>query len=324
MDSVQTCYGKSFVMMKLMKKDASSGEWKQAFYYSKTCFTKYVIMQDFSSNVIFGLSIFEVETQCKTAGETTTVKPEDEGDSDLKGAIVMCNFEAADINEPCEGQFKIVTNKMIKLPWNKNGKDKMKKKKKGSKKLSSPSPGAEPAVTPNEAPPLSPAESSPFPKPLVQSIGPSSIAKSRTIIEEKPVAPSLATSVSSPESAPVVSREVLPSPAVQTEPSASVEVESPSIIEEEPFIAPEMAKTEMTKMEMEKTWTFICEGEWKPYGSAYYECVGKKQEFADFGFTFKSTKSCIGTFGATMFEGKKDEYKICNGQSTFYDGVYFY
>eukprot|EP00210_Caulerpa_lentillifera_P002268 g2178.t1 len=462
MNTVQTCYGKSFVMMKWMKKDASSGEWKKTFFYSKTCFPKYIIKQE-DSSYISGTN-YEITTHCETTSETTTVKPEDEHDSDLEGAIVTCNCEAADINKPCEGRLKIVTNKMMKPPANKNGKDKKKKKekkkkKKGSKKGSSPSPSpspaTEPEVTPSEAPPLSPAESSSSPKPLEQSISPS-IAKPPTTIEEKPVAPPLATPVSSPESVvpppatpvsspesspdasleeipvsspepvaiasveaipvsspesvvpppatpfsspesspdasleeipvsspepvaiasveaipvsspesvvpppatpvsspesspdasleeipvsspepvapplatpvyppdttPSVSPEVLPSPAVQTEPSTSVEVESPSTIEEEPFIAPEMAKTEMTKMEMEKTWTFICDGEWKPYGSAYYECVGKKQEIIE-SYYYNSSKNCTGMFGTGMFEGKKGGYKICSGKSDFHEVV---
>lgn len=76
MDTVQLCQGKSFVTMKSMKKDAVTGEWKKAFFYSKTCFSKYIIaMKQLPPTPV--ADRFEVYTHCEVASHTVVTRQEE-------------------------------------------------------------------------------------------------------------------------------------------------------------------------------------------------------------------------------------------------------
>lgn len=76
MDTVQLCKGKSFVMMKSMKKDAVTGEWKKAFFFSKTCFSKYIIaMKKLPPTP--GADHFEVATHCEVASHTVVTRQDE-------------------------------------------------------------------------------------------------------------------------------------------------------------------------------------------------------------------------------------------------------
>jgi len=69
---------------------------------------------------------------------------------------------------------------------------------------------------------------------------------------------------------------------------------------------------------MKKKWTFICDGKWIPYGGAFYECEGIKQEYKEMDYyNYHSSKNCTGTYGASMFKEISGGFTMCNGKSSF-------
>lgn len=65
-------------------------------------------------------------------------------------------------------------------------------------------------------------------------------------------------------------------------------------------------------------WTFICDGKWVPFGKAFYECEGIKQEYSERGYcNYHDSRNCTGIFGASMFKEESGGYELCNGMNSF-------
>lgn len=272
----------------------------------------------------------------------------------LEGATVTCNCEEAEIDEPCEGRFKIVMKKAMKPPENKKrpyvqerrkaraAKRTAKTKVETAIETEAPVPPSTPAVMePTTEPhavittaPEAAISAPPTTAPEVQPIIPPEVVPSAapelepistpeapvTAPEMQPASAPMGQSIVAPEMHPVTPPEVVPSVSLESvfsvPPEAEIftlsEPESSLSLEEQPLVFPGAKK----KLEMEKTWTFICDGNWIPFGGVFFECTGKKQEITESEYYY-SSKNCTGMFGASMFDGEKGGYKMCNGKSDF-------
>eukprot|EP00210_Caulerpa_lentillifera_P000580 g561.t1 len=206
MNTVQCCKGKSIVYMETKKKCKETGTWKKKYFYSKSCFSKYIMLVK-PLPPIPGAYRFEVATVCETAAETIKMSDMKSESSEKKESVVSttCNCKETSFDKPCQGRFEMIMEKKMEIG----------------------------------------------------NYG-------RRLTEE--------------------------------------------------------ANSKGSWKSKDKTWTFICDGKWVPYGKALYECEGMKQEYTDME-GYHSSKNCTGIYGAGMFKEKSGGFSLCNGINTFAEDI---